>query len=202
MKFPSNLTFLFATLLLLTGLSSCRQDITAKEMSDSVANYIYAYTSGTISKAEPIKIQLTNSVDLGLVGTEVESGVLSFSPSIAGTAVWENEQTIIFQPSEHLPSNKNYLGKLALNKVFLNVPKEAGIFEFNFATREQHFYISVEGLRNDPTGDEKKKQLTGWLNTADLTDNAAVEKIVEAKQNGKAFRSAGIMKRGVSSIFL
>jgi len=185
MKFPSNLTFLFVTILLLTGLSSCRQDITAKEMSDSVASYIYAYTSGSISKADPIKIQLTNAVEPGLVGTDVESGILSFSPAIEGTAVWENEQTIIFQPTEHLPSNKNYLGKLSLNKVYLNVPKDAGTFEFNFSTREQHYYISVEGLRNDPTGNEKKKQLGGWLNTADLTDNLQVEKIVTAKQNGK-----------------
>ncbi|MEM6967349.1 MAG: MG2 domain-containing protein, partial [Bacteroidota bacterium] len=185
MKHQSIPSLFFVTILLLFGFSSCDQSTDAKEITESIANYVYSYTSGSISKATPIRVQLTMSVDNDLVGSEVEKDVISFKPSIEGTATWVNTQTILFQPNEYLPSNKKYLGKVALSKIFEKLPADAKTFEFNFYTQEQHYYVSVEGLKNDPSGNEKKKQLKGWLKTADVADNVEVEKIVTAKQNGK-----------------
>jgi len=184
MKFQNLPSLLFVSLILLVGYSSCKSDLEAKEMTTNMSNYIYTYTSNSISKADPIRIQLTSPVGKDLVGTEVDQNVFSFKPSIEGTAQWQDEQTIVFQPKENLPSDKHYLGKFALSKVFKKVPSDAKTFEFNFSTKEQHFYISIEGLKNDPDGDEKKKQLSGWLNTADVANSEEVEKLVTAKQDG------------------
>ena len=74
---------------------------------------------------------------------------------------------------------------MSLGEIFDDVPTAANTFEFNFQTKEQHYFIKIEGLRNDPSGNERKKQLIGWINTADIADANLVEKLVAAKQNGK-----------------
>lgn len=192
MKFQHLPFFLFISFIMLIGHSACNPDLEAKEMTTNMSNYIYAYTSNSISKGDPIRIQLTTPIGKDLVGTALEKGILSFKPSIDGTAQWQDEQTIIFQPKENLPSDKHYLGKFALSKVFKNVPSDAKTFEFNFYTKEQHFFISLEGLKNDPNGDEKKKQLSGWLNTADIANSEDVEKLVVAKQDGNVLPIAWV----------
>ena len=100
-------------------------------MPDSVKNYVYAYTSGSISRALPIQVQLTSPVGENFVGETLEKGVVKFTPSIDGVATWKDGQTIIFQPDENLPSNTHYLAKVSLSKLFPSVPSEAKTFEFN-----------------------------------------------------------------------
>lgn len=184
MKYQNIPSLFLLSLILWVSYSSCRTDLEAKEMTTNMSNYIYAYTSNSISKADPIRIQLTSPIGKDLVGTEVDKSIFSFKPSISGTAQWQDEQTIVFQPKENLPSGQHYLGKFILSKVFKKVPSDAKTFEFNFFTKEQHFFISVEGLKNDPSGDEKKKRLSGWLNTADIANSEEVEKLVTARQDG------------------
>ena len=108
-------------------------------MTTNMSNYIYAYTSNSISKADPIRIQLTSPIGKDLVGTEVDKSIFSFKPSISGTAQWQDEQTIVFQPKENLTSGQHYLGKFILSKVFKKVPSDAKTFEFNFFTKDSKF---------------------------------------------------------------
>ena len=79
MKFQNLPSLFLASLILLGGYSSCKSDLEAKEMTTNMSNYIYAYTSNSISKADPIRVQLTSPVGKDLVGTEVAKGVFSFA---------------------------------------------------------------------------------------------------------------------------
>jgi len=187
MKKSSFPFFALIAIFSLITFNSCKQkDIVAKEMHESVSNYVYAYTTGEISKASPIQIQLTAPIGKEMIGSEVDKDVIKFTPSVDGVATWKDAQTIVFQPNDNLSSNTKYLVKLSLEKLFNEVQTEAKTFEFNFSTREQHFYISVENLQNDPSGNEKKKQLSGWLNTTDIAESGEIEKIVVASQGGKS----------------
>src|ERR1700722_6451139 len=71
--------------------------------------YISAYTSGTISREAPIRIQLTNdAVKPGEINTTVAKKLFDFSPSIAGAAVWIDTRTIEFRPSEKMKPGETY----------------------------------------------------------------------------------------------
>ena len=102
MKYQNIPSLFLLSLILWVSYSSCRTDLEAKEMTTNMSNYIYAYTSNSISKADPIRIQLTSPIGKDLVGTEVDKSIFSFKPSISGTAQWQDEQTIVFQPKENL----------------------------------------------------------------------------------------------------
>jgi hypothetical protein len=96
LKTKSTPVLLTLFLLLATLLQpACHREQVARKMASSVASYVYAFTSGTISKMSPIRIQFTTAlVGADKIGTAVPGTVLSFSPSISGQAIWENENTI------------------------------------------------------------------------------------------------------------
>ncbi len=164
-------------------LPSCKKKAPTA-MTPSMSNYINAYTSGAISRTEAVQVNFTSSVVAAdAVGSTVDKNVISFSPSISGTATWQNDRTIVFEPSEYLPSNQSYIGKVKLTKLFEGLPDDAQVFEFGFQTREQHFEVvvsSVESVDNDL----KKQQISGKIYTADVADSKKVEALLNAKQNG------------------
>ena len=79
MKYQNIPSLFLLSLILWVSYSSCRTDLEAKEMTTNMSNYIYAYTSNSISKADPIRIQLTSPIGKDLVGTEVDKSIFSFS---------------------------------------------------------------------------------------------------------------------------
>ncbi len=161
-----------------------------KEYVDNVddkgfKSYIYAYTSGMISKAAPIRIRFTQGVvDEGKIGKSVEDGVVSISPKIKGRLTWEDDRTILLQPEKKLPSNKQYKSTVRLSKLFSNVPADLKTFKFGFRTLEQHAEVLVEGLRAADLSNLKKQEVFGTVYTADAASPDEVEKILEAKQSG------------------
>ena len=186
MKHPIRiLTILSCSLF---AFASCNQKATeATPLPANISDYVNAYTTGSISKAAPLRVRLTAPiVAKENVGSILDGKVFNIKPSVKGTATWEDEQTILFEPEEELQSNTQYLAEVFLNKIYPDLPSEVQSFEFNFYTREQHFYISWDGLQNDPAGSEKKKQYKGSINTVDVANSAEVEKVLTAKQGGKA----------------
>ncbi|MFZ4543735.1 MAG: alpha-2-macroglobulin family protein [Saprospiraceae bacterium] len=158
----------------------------AHKNSPLVNNYIYAYTSGTISKSDPVRIRFANPVcALDMVGKPIPNGVFSVQPALKGQAIWEDTHTLLFAPQEVLKNKINYIGSIRLDKIFSNVPTEAGIFEFEFKTREQFFDVKIEGLQAVDMNDLKKQQIYGTLTTADAAEKEDCAAILNAKQNGK-----------------
>jgi len=153
-------------------------------MAPSLSSYIYAYTSGTISKEDPVRIRFVQSIaDSSMVGAEVED-LLSFSPTVKGVARWENDKTLIFEPEGWFPSGTKYLGKLKIRKLVNGLAKDIRSFEFNFRTREQHLSLQVDGLEPTNVQSLSEQQLRGVLITGDLLEKKELEKLLTASQGG------------------
>ncbi len=178
----SRLSILFSFLLVL----GCKQQQAVTDMPTSLNAFIYAYTSGEISKAASVKVRFTsNLISTEQIGAEVEDGVISFRPRIKGNAVWEDDRTIRFTPSEYLDANKAFIGTVNLEKLYKTLPRDAEKFEFSFKTKEQNFSVSFRGLQGIDPADTKNQRLSGIITTYDIADEKDVEKILKVKLSGQ-----------------
>lgn len=167
-------------------LSSCKREAEAAKLPDGISEYVYAFTSGVISKGSPIRVRFVNAV-VGEteIGETAPSGLINFSPSIAGSASWEDAQTLRFDPADALESGRAYVAKVNLDKIVVNVPKGMRSFEFDFRTRDQYFELSVDGLYAPNPRELSKQELKGFIYTADAAEADAVAEILSATQSGK-----------------
>ena len=177
------ISFLFTVLFILATITSCRNQHEPIEFKEGFKAYIYAYTSGVISRSAPIRIRFNESlVEEAAIGSEVKTGVLTFEPAIAGQAIWEDDKTIKFVANENLPSDKPYFGRVDLTELYGNVPKDLQTFLFDFKTKVQFFEVSIEGLRSVSQTDLTKQTLVGTITTADVATNDKIETILEVAQ--------------------
>ena len=76
--FQKSSLLLFITLILAV---SCKKKEGVSNGSEVVNAYIYAYTSGVISKADPIRVRFAEPViEATSIGELVEEKILKFSP--------------------------------------------------------------------------------------------------------------------------
>ncbi len=186
-KFQS-ITFLFAIIgiAFVFSLTSCKREYEAKQMSADAYNYIYAHTSGTISKANPVRIRFTRAaIDSTQIGQQADASVLYFLPKIKGEAKWEDPKTLLFQPTNHWSSGTKYVANVNLKKLFDDTPASANDVEFEFQTVELAFEVSLVGLQAVNNNSLEKQELKGELTTSDIVDNAAIEQIVTAQQENR-----------------
>ncbi|MFK7980615.1 MAG: MG2 domain-containing protein, partial [Saprospiraceae bacterium] len=179
-----NFIFILIALLL---FQSCKQKVSESAKAADVSSYVYAYTSGVISKTTPIRIRFAKeAIALEKVGEVVESKLYNLAPKVEGKAIWEDAQTILFEPATYLNSGTKYEFKLALNKIFENVPKEASSFIMAFRTRDLRYDVNIDGLRAVNSDNLKEQELHGKVLTGDIADAEIVEKGLTAKQGGKS----------------
>ncbi|MEO1626679.1 MAG: MG2 domain-containing protein, partial [Bacteroidota bacterium] len=179
-------TALLLVLFGLMGLSACKTDQRAKPIPPEVNSYVYAYTSGTISRAAPIRLQFTQPVaNPSTIGSDLPKGILSVTPSFAGKARWEDDRTILLEPDEVLQTNQRYLVKVRLDKLFEGLPKAASSFEFDFKTREQNFQVRNGHLEPSVEGALENQQYRAAVYTADVADGEDVEKMLTASMGGR-----------------
>ncbi|MEM7102566.1 MAG: MG2 domain-containing protein [Bacteroidota bacterium] len=190
-KTPFSLTYVKAVFLFLFAslvFTTCKQQGPGSGVTTidpEFTSYIYAYTSGIISKTEPILIRFVDPVITeDEIGTLAEDGLITFSPSIKGTAIWEDTRTLKFEQEDYLNSGTNYLGKVKVNKLFEDVPSKLNQFNFDFRTREMFYTVDFEGLRTADIGDLKNQSYKGIIKTTDYADPEKVENILSANQKG------------------
>ena len=111
-------------------------------------NYINYTTSGLISVAEPIKIELAKEVEGWISNQEVSEKFFSISPSINGKLSAVNSRSLLFQPSKNLEPNKEYTVTVYLGKIYNNIPSEFKTFTFKFKTIEQNFSVTTTSFQS------------------------------------------------------
>jgi len=181
-QFPFFLVFVFLF------ITACKDNNKrAKKISSDVFSYVYAYTSGTISKTGAVKVRFTKPViEANQVGKQAEKGLFKLSPNAAGTAVWENDHTLVFVADDHFVSGKNYIASVALGKLFDDVPAAVRAFEFDFKIKDIFFEVNIDGLVAEDQSDLSNQIIAGTVFISDEVDPAKVETILTARQNGKA----------------
>ncbi len=174
-------------LLLLIFFQACKDQSTNSSTAPAdISSYIYAYTSGVVSKTTPIRVRFTqNAATLDQVGQPVDKGIYHLTPEIEGQAIWEDTRTLLFEPATYLTSGTDYTLKVRLNKLFEDAPKKANQFSMPFRTRDLSFDLKVDGLRAANATDLKAQELHGNIHTGDIAEGDMVEKGLIAKQSGK-----------------
>lgn len=188
MRKTSQFLFILIVISLFLFTNACKKSGILDEnyISNPFNSKIYAFTSGIISKADPIRIRLAEKVvESNQIGEELANGIFSITPSVNGAVSWEDEQTLVFQPAEWLNSNTAYQVTLHLSKIIPDVASDEKEFEFSFMTREQHLDFKMNGFRAPNPQNLKNQELYGVLKTADLADNSSIENLLDASQNGK-----------------
>ena len=149
-----------------------------KTAGQEFSKYIESYTTGFISKQNPILIKLAGTVQVSHEqGQELSNTLFDFSPSIKGKAFWVDERTIEFRPSGKLDPDKKYEATFHLDKV-LKVEDDYQDFKFDFQTIKPDFSIDFAGLTSATNTSADLMKLSGTLETADNEDNAGVEKLL------------------------
>lgn len=168
-------------LLLVLLCFSCNRSSSSKAIvvDPGFSNYVSAFTSGVISSNSEIKILLTKPVEGVKPNEIVTKGLLTFSPSIEGQAIWVDAQTIVFTPSEPLTSGENYQGNFKLSKV-LDVPSAFSELKFSFAIISQSLFVRIDGLQIPNVDQSEIQELIGSVRTNDRSPSNALENCVKA----------------------
>lgn len=151
------------------------------------ADYIASYTSGIISSSSEIKIRLTKKIEKAVAGEKIQESLLSFEPSLEGQAYWEDAYTVAFQPEEKLEGGQVYKARLQLNKI-LETPKDKEEFKFVFHVMPQNYEVKIGDLGFYDIHTLDKVKLSGEVQTADLAEDSAIEKILTASQNNNELK--------------
>lgn len=153
---------------------------------EAVSQYIYAFTSGSISRDEAVRVRFVNAaVSMEQVGKAVPASVFSTDPKIEGQAVWEDDRTIKLTPKNALTPGKRYTGQVALNRIYAEAPALAKRFEFDFNIRELAYEVATEGISVDPN-DPRQQRVTGRVRVNERCEAANIEQMFAAKQGNKA----------------
>lgn len=147
--------------------------------------FISAYTAGVISSGSPITISLYEDVvDFGKIGEPADASLFSFSPSVKGTAVWQDRRTIQFKPEGRFTSGTTYEITFKLGKL-LDVPKTFSSFTYNVQIIPQNFELTINNVRPYVKTELTRQRIEATLTTADYAEKDAVEKMITAKQDNK-----------------
>ena len=188
-----NRIFIYCAAFIL--LASCGQNKTPAGRQDDFSSpknlyvdYISSFTGGVISRTSPIRVRLAKAAGDSLAGKAMEASLFQFSPSIKGTAQWEDNRTIVFTPAEHLPANTTYEAEFRLDEAMADVPGDRSTFRFTFQTLIQNYEALVNRLQPYDKNNLKRVKIEGQVQTADFSDNASIEKLLAATQEGKSLK--------------
>jgi len=166
----------------LAGPQACKSKKEEAEASvgQEWYRYISAYTSGTVFRKSDIRVLFVNNA--GETG-EAVSGLLDFTPPIAGRAEWKSPRELVFTPERDLKPGQDYRAVLNVKRI-LKLPKAFDRFTFGFSVVKQEMEIRVLGLFAEDAARPHLPALRGELDTSDREEPALVEKVLEAEQAG------------------
>ncbi|HEY5749958.1 MAG TPA: MG2 domain-containing protein [Chryseolinea sp.] len=157
-------------------------------VNPAFGEYISSYTAGVVGSGSTFRIILAaDAVDSLAVGQETSVNLFSLSPSVKGKTTWLDRRTVEFKPDARLTSGQTYEVSFALSRL-VEVPQELKTFVYSFQVIPQNFEVSIENVKPYVKTELKRQRVEGTLVTADVADAAAVEKIMEASQEGKALK--------------
>jgi len=176
-------------LALLTGLLLFfrSQRIVKDEAYYSViSQYIYAYSGGSVGAKDAIRVRFVNAaVDAAQIGKPVAAGVFTINPKVAGQAVWKDDRSLEFKPTQPLLFGKHYTCHVAVGHIYSDAPKKAKNFEFEFNVRELAYEVETDGISYDPEN-PKRQVIAGRLRVNEVCEAVKIEKMLVAKQGNRA----------------
>lgn len=110
---------------------------------DEFAPFISAYSGGLLHAGSSVVIELAETPDGVVAGTEIKEKLFSFSPALKGKTYWADERTVEFVPDDGaLKNGKIYKGKFNLAQV-VKTDKRYRTFRFTFRVEDKQFYVRI-----------------------------------------------------------
>ena len=159
---------------LIIAASSCSRFGKSKGQSTEFATFIKAYTGGIISDKSTIRVELASDIHDVTPGADIKDGILTFTPSIKGTARWLSQNTIEFIPeSGALKPGQAYTGRLRLDKIHKVSSGQFKKFTFNFLVAIKEAVLSLDDITITPASPDKAS-VSGSIA---LTEELPVDKV-------------------------
>lgn len=169
-------------------LFSCSRDINlqqdmepAIEPAPYFSQYISGYSGGIQSIKSSVTIELANAYPDAKAGEVITKSLFSFKPKVAGAAVWKDDHTIVFTPSESLESNKNYIVDFALGELY-DVKSDLSTFKYSFRTLKAEGVLSLKDY-TQKASDARYAELAFNLNLSDAIDMSRIDEFLVVKDN-------------------
>ncbi len=180
---------ILAITLLLTLVVSCKKNKVEQETDNlfKFKDYISYTTSGNVSKAEPIIVNLATAVEGWEMGKELKNDIFAIQPHVQGTLTASSGNAFTFKPDEYLKSDTEYTVTVNLNKIYKSMPKGFEAYTFKFKTITPNFNIVTTHLQSYS---KEWQYLEAELRAADIISVNEAKKLVEAWQNGKKLKLA------------
>lgn len=113
------------------------------EVNPAFAEYISAFSAGSLSTTGRIKVQLSAETGIPIeLNTPIENTLFEVTPQVSGHMEWSDTRLVEFVPDEPLLPNKVYTVKFALHKL-LPVKDELSEFTFQVKTIQQHMSVAL-----------------------------------------------------------
>ncbi len=153
---------------------------TEKPPKNTWKTLITSHTTGTIPRDSSVHIRFNNSIiEEDKKGTNAKSN-FTITPSIAGKAVYETANEIIFIPDQSFQSGTSYAVTLQPNG-FKGLSSTASPYQFEFSIIPLEYEIEIGTLQSDPDN-STMMLLDGIALFSDHVSTDQVSKIVTAKQ--------------------
>ena len=169
--------------LLIMALVNSKPDVNCT--NPEFANYISAYTEGTISKNSTIRVilnsELAEKIDKQAKAAE---GLIKIYPKVKGSSKFVDDRTIEFTPEQSFSSGKEYVAEFNLGKI-TEVDKAQKKFVFPFSIIKQDLKVVIEEQVTTDRKTLKFQQIAGSVKTADWENLNNIKNSVSAEYNNK-----------------
>ncbi|MCF8237243.1 MAG: hypothetical protein K9I85_03745 [Saprospiraceae bacterium] len=162
-------------LICLILLSSCGSRKTDLSDPDDFEAYIAAFSGPLIARTSPLLVTFTAPYGKGQEDKEIKPNPFTIDPSISGSALWEDDYTLRFTPSEPLQSGADYIVHLDLDHLVQGLPDSLSTFHFQVRVKDQFLRLQLEDLTIPDASNPQLFSLKGILHTNDLADPQKVE---------------------------
>ncbi len=168
---------------------SCTRVAKNDDYYQNLSKYIYAFTNGNTGPADAVRVRFVNAaVSPDQIGKAVDKKVLTIQPEIKGTAIWEDDRTIVLRPEGPLPFGQMYKGHVGIGRIYKEAPANVRTFDFDFRVRDLDIEVVPDGISAADLGNLKIQRVTGVVNSSDPVDGSLIEKILSAKQHLRQLR--------------
>ena len=135
------ITKLLTIVFIITLIFSCKKKVEETDNLFKFKDYISYTTSGRISVASAIEINLANDVKAWEINQEITDDIVTIKPHVSGKLLVNNKHSLRFVPDEALDKDTEYTVDVKLGKIYNNIPADFKTYTFQFKTITPNFNI-------------------------------------------------------------
>lgn len=173
---------LLALVFILAFTFSCKKTTEETDNIFKFKDYISYTTSGRVSVANAIEINLANDVEDWEIDQEITENIIAIKPYVEGKLLVNNKHSLRFVPDETLEPDTEYTVNVKLDQIFNNIPTDFKTYTFQFKTITPNFNIVTNNLQSYS---KEWQYLEGVIRAADIISLDQAKQLVQASQSGK-----------------